>query len=404
MATTIQIVLRKDKLTKKGEAPLYFRIIKNRRSTHIFTGFRIMEKDWDDVRKKVKTTHPNSARLNNLLKKKEAAFMDGLMEAEADDLTSSLRVIKNKLNGINHADLFQVADTIIHSYKTHGQISSYDKAKTIIKKLRDYHGRNTLLFTDVDVQYIKKYSEYLVSKKGNAPNTVHKDLKFIRQVFLTALREGTIEQKNNPFGRIRLKTVKTTREYLLQDEIDAMFKLDLSVDPVLEKHRDMFVFSCYACGLRISDVLLLQCQNITGNRMNITIQKTGAQMSLYLPLKAMQIVNKYRKTESQPASYVFGCINPDTVRNDPTAIDRAISGATAAINRSLKLIAGMAGIQKHLTFHVSRHSFATNALRKGIPLEHVQKLLGHANIRETQIYAKIVSADLDQSMFKFDDE
>lgn len=402
MATTIQIVLRKDKVNLKGDMPIYFRITKNRRSTNIFSGYRIKEKHWDKERRKVKLSHPNSVKINSLLAKKEAAFMDNLMDVESVDLTASLRIIKDKLNGVNHTDFYQVADVIAQGYKLRGQIGSYDKARSIVKKLRDYTGKTKLLLTDMDVVFIKQYEKYLVETKKNSPNTIHKDLKFIRQIFLTAIREGAIEQKHNPFGRIRLTMVKTSREYLLQNEIDVLLALPLEDNLLLQKHRDMFVFSCYACGLRISDVLLMKWQHVNDNRLNITIQKTGTQFSQYIPKPAVEIINKYKKSTIQPTDFIFSALPADINLKNPAAVDSAISGATAKINKSLKVIASKAGISKHLSFHVSRHSFATNALRKGIPLEQVQKLMGHSNIRETQIYAKIVDIDLDESMKLFD--
>lgn len=402
MATTIQTVLRKDRVTSKGDAPIYFRITKNRRSTNIFSGYRVEEKYWDDVKKKVKPSHPNSTRINNMLKKKEASYMDGLMNAESQDMATSLRIIKDKLRGVNHTDFFQVAKTITQGYKSKGQVGSYDKARSIVKKLREYHGRDALLFTDMDVVFVKQYEKYLIEKKSNKPNTVHKDMKFIRQVFLTAIREGALEQKHNPFGHIILTTVKTSREYLLQNEVDALANLPLDDNKTLQKHRDMFVFSCYACGLRISDVLLLKWQNVRGGRLNITIQKTGGQFSQYIPVAALEIINKYKNNNLQPGDFIFSELPTDIDFKNPVAVDIAISGATGRINKNLKVIASKAGIDKHISFHVSRHSFATNALRKGIPLEQVQKLMGHSNIRETQIYAQIVDIDLDKSMKLFD--
>jgi site-specific recombinase XerD len=84
-------------------------------------------------------------------------------------------------------------------------------------------------------------------------------------------------------------------------------------------------------------------------------------------------------------------------------VDSAISSATAYINKNLKIIAKGAGIEKSVSFHTSRHTWATRALKKGISIDKVSKLMGHAAIRETQIYAKIVSSELDKAMDVFND-
>lgn len=87
--------------------------------------------------------------------------------------------------------------------------------------------------------------------------------------------------------------------------------------------------------------------------------------------------------------------------NNPEAVDTAISRCTALINKNLKIIAKAVGIRKILSFHISRHSFAVRALRKGISIDKVSKLLAHSNIRETQIYARVVNEELDKAMEVF---
>ena len=93
----------------------------------------------------------------------------------------------------------------------------------------------------------------------------------------------------------------------------------------------------------------------------------------------------------------------DLNENEPRELDNAISSASAYINKNLKIIAKKAGIEKPLSFHISRHTWATRALRKGISIDKVSKIMGHAQIRETKIYAKIVSEELDKAMDVFND-
>jgi site-specific recombinase XerD len=96
-------------------------------------------------------------------------------------------------------------------------------------------------------------------------------------------------------------------------------------------------------------------------------------------------------------------LSDDLNESDARDLDSAISSASAYINKNLKFIAQKAGIEKPLSFHISRHTWATRALRKGISIDKVSKLMGHAQIRETQIYAKIVSEELDKAMDVFND-
>ncbi len=89
--------------------------------------------------------------------------------------------------------------------------------------------------------------------------------------------------------------------------------------------------------------------------------------------------------------------------NNPRELDNAISSATSYINKNLKIICKKIGVEKNLSFHISRHTFATRALRKGISIDKVSKILGHSSIKETQVYAKIVSSEMDKAMDIFND-
>lgn len=401
MATTLHIVLRANRINTKNEAPIYIRIIKNRQSFFVSTGIRIDPGFWDDKRKRVKPNHPNATSINILLNKLYTTYMDKLNGLNGSNLSISIAAIKKQITGFNTADFFVVAQQIVDRYHAEGRVGSRDKAKSILKKLKEYHKRKQLLFTDIDVSYIESYQQYARVVCGKKQNTIHKELKFMRQVFLEAIKFGYINANTNPFLRLTLRSERTSRVYLLDDDINKLIQLDLTLDPELARARDIFVFSCFACGLRISDVLLLKWDNVEGNMLNLVIHKTETQAGLPIPQKAVEIINKYRFVQNDN-KYVFGYMPEDFNESSAETLDRIISSKTAIINKHLKIIGKKAKINKHLTFHVSRHSFATNALRKGIPLEHVQKLLGHANIRETQIYAKIVDQDLAASMLAFD--
>lgn len=162
----------------------------------------------------------------------------------------------------------------------------------------------------------------------------------------------------------------------------------------------MFIFSAYTGGIRISDVLMLRCNDYDGSNIHFTIQKTGNQLSIRVPLKATEILHRYLENKKQD-EFIFPILNKALNVKSAEDVDGAISSGTAMVNKSLKKIAELAGIEKVLSFHVSRHTWGTLALRKGISLDKVSKLMGHASVRETQIYAKIMSEDLDRAMDLF---
>ena len=131
------------------------------------------------------------------------------------------------------------------------------------------------------------------------------------------------------------------------------------------------------------------------------MKKTGGQISIKVPNKALVILEKYRPENVSPNQFIFPIFPPDLNLDDPRALDTAISRCTALVNKNLYDIAKKTKMNKHLSFHISRHTWATRALRKGISIDKVSKLMGHAQIRETQIYAKIVNEELDKAMDVF---
>ena len=220
-------------------------------------------------------------------------------------------------------------------------------------------------------------------------------------MFNDAYRQDLIEHNQNPFLKYQLKQEKTDKIFLTEDELSKIENLALNEGTRMALHRDMFVFACYAGGLRVSDVLQLKWKNFDGSHILLTIKKTSEQLQIKLPNKAMEIINKNKEPKVDPNSYIFPILDQNLDLKDRENLDRVISGANAYINKNLKIIAEKAKINKNISFHTSRHTWATRALRLGVSIDKVSKLMGHAQIRETMVYAKIVNSELDKAMDAF---
>jgi site-specific recombinase XerD len=228
-------------------------------------------------------------------------------------------------------------------------------------------------------------------------------MKFLRKAFNDAIRADVIGLEANPFGRYQLKQEKTSRDYLTEEELLRVHDCEIAEGSKLALHRDMFIFAAYAGGLRISDVLQLRWSSFDGSHLHVVITKTGAQVSIKVPNKGMELMCRYKRAERRNRDFIFPVLPANLDTDNPLALDGAIATATTQVNRSLKTLATMADINKRLSFHISRHSFAVMALRKGISIDKVSKLMAHAAIRETQVYAKIVNEELDKAMALLND-
>lgn len=400
---SVTTVFRSDKLNKKKEAPIHFRIIKDRKISYISSSIIIPEEHWDEKNKRIKAKHPNSARANSLLSNKFSELQDQVLEFETTNKGLTSRSLRNKIYGRKPFDFLPFADEVVAEYLAQGKIGSYDKNASIIAKLREYTEGRNICFQDITPEFLSKYEKHLKETKGNKVNTIHKDFKFIRKVFNDAYHKDVIDHSVIPFNKYKMRTEKTERVFLSEEELTKVESVKTTKGTRLELHRDMFVFAAYTGGLRVSDMLQIKWKHFDGTNINFTIQKTGTQLSIKLPNKGHELIEKYRPKKKDHNAFIFPILPNDLDLDDLRGIDTAISRATAYINKNLKLIATKAKINKHISFHTSRHTWATRALRKGISIDKVSKLMGHSAIRETQVYAKIVNSELDKAMDVFND-
>lgn len=401
---TISIVFRNDRINKKGEAPINFFIVKGRKLTKVSTGIMISEKHWDEKNKRVKGTHKNSVHLNKFISHKHTELQDQVLEKETFSKSLSGPELRDEIHGKKPLDFFPFAEEVYTRYKSQGQIGTHDRCKAIISKVKKYVKDKSITFQEITPDFLAKYEKYLRGDEcKNGTNTIHSNFKFIRQLFNEAVNSDKLDSKFDSFKKYKIKTEKTHREYLTEDELTIIENLDLGDSEQKYLHRDMFIFASYAGGLRVSDVLKLKWQNIDKTHIKLTIKKTGSQLSIKIPDKAFQILDKYKPKKVVLDNYVFPMLPNGMKEADFIKLDNEISKGTALINKSLKAISEDSEIGKHISFHISRHTWATRALRKGISIDKVSKLMGHAQIKETQIYAKIVNEELDKAMDVFND-
>lgn len=398
---SVTVVLRKDKLNKKGEAPIHFRIIKNRRISYITSSIMIPIENWDEKRLRIKGKHPHSGRLNSFLSNKFNEIQDKVLALETYSKPQTSRQIKNQVFGNKPIDFFDYANDALNKYKSAGKIGTFDNFSSTNNKLKEYMNGKSLSFNDIDCKFLSDFESYLRDTKSNSTNTIHKDLKFIRNIFNQAIREDKIEMAISPFPKYRLKTAKTNRTYLTEDELNLIESYNCTKGTKMEIHRDMFIFASYAGGLRVSDILKLKWKDFDGTHINCIIKKTGNQLSIKLPNKALEILARYKLKVENKEAFIFPLFDSSLDINNPIELDVAISRATAYANKNLKIIADKISLGKNLSFHQSRHAFAVMALKKGVSIDKVSKIMAHSNLRETQVYAKVANLELDNAMDVF---
>ena len=396
--TTIKILLKENKVDINGEMPLYLRIIKNRKTKFISLGIKLKEKDWNPINSTVKKSHPNSARLNNFIAQKSAEAQGVTLEMETQSKYVESKSIKEKLTGKDVMTFFEYVDYFKTKVKGTYSEGTMLKFESVMAKLKEYIKKTDFTFNELTHIFLSKYETYLREKLSNSTNTIHANIKIIRRIVNEAIKDDVIPYEKNPFLKYSIKTEKTNIDFLTEKELSLMEKIPLAEGSMKYHHRNMYIFATYAGGLRISDLLTLKWASFDGERILLDTQKTNSTVTIKLPNKALEIINSYKKPDTKKTDFVFPFLKNDIDYSDSKKLYKAISAASAYTNRDLKDFAEIMELNKSLHFHTSRHTFATRALRKGARIEYVSKLLGHANIKTTQVYAKIVNEDLDTAM------
>jgi integrase len=400
---TVSIILRTDKPKKDGTMPINFLIIKDRKKTKIATSISVDPKHWDEKKCRLKPGATNSARHNSFLSNKLAELQDQVFGHLTVSKSLTARQLKDELYGQPPLDFFNFAQSVFERYKSQGQIGTHDRCQAIINKVKDYLKQGSICFQEITPEFLKDYEKHLRGTLKNSTNTIHANFKFIRQLFNEAINQDLLDPRFDSFKKFKVKTEKTQRIYLTEEELELIEKYDCADNESMTLHRDMFVFAAYTGGLRVSDMLKLKWKNFDKTHIHITVKKTAGQLSIKVPDKSFSIIEKYKSKKFNKEHYVFPMLPNDLDENDVVALDNEISKGTALINKSLKALEDDIELGKHISFHISRHTWATRALRKGISIDKVSKLMGHAQIKETQIYAKIVSSELDKAMDVFND-
>lgn len=235
------------------------------------------------------------------------------------------------------------------------------------------------------LSFITEFEHYLLTDGKLNTNTAHKHIKNVKKIINVAIGLDWIQI--NPFTQFRCSYKNPEREILNQVEIDNIICKDLKYER-LEKVRDVFIFCCYT-GFAYSDVKAFSRNAVTlgidGEYWLSTFrQKTGIKESVPLLPIAKEIIEKYKN-------------HPYCERHNKLLP----VNCNQRFNEYLKEIALHCKINKKLTSHIARHTFATTiTLANGVPIETVSSMLGHTSIRTTQIYAKVVEQKVSDDMKK----
>lgn len=387
-----KIILKKDSPSKAGMYPLYLRFYKNRRYAFKSLNIHCRIDQFDETKEVLNSKFPDYKRYNHILIQKKLEF-DKKLLLNADE-PGSINAFKKSLDPENsNLSFYEYYEAFIKTVENEKRYNTLRKVKSVFKKLKQFNKKSDLTFEEFNVSFLKRYVDHLRTL-GNVQNTIHANTKVFKKLFNDAIREDLIEANSSPFFKVKISRENTNIDFLFADELLLLQNLELSPFSRLDVVRDLFLFASKGGGVRISDLLKLRPSDYKDGRISFFVNKTKNQHSILLPVQAKALIEKYLKVPNS-TGFIFPFLVDSEIGSDSKVLAKKISSNTAMINELLKELARMAGINKKLTFHCSRHTFSTLALRNGVPITNLSKILGHSNIAQTMVYAKIVPADQD---------
>ena len=382
---SIKTVIRKKK-NSKGQYPITIRITKNRKSSFIYTGQYIDEKHWDAKDSKVKKSHPNSAWLNNFIAKKLAEANDKLLELESQkDVVSSQTVTSEIKTNKGVVTFFELAETYLQHLIDKNQFSRVSSEKPRINHFRKFLKGKDIIFSEISEILLKQFQAYLKQKRGNSDRSIVNTLIVIRTLFNLAIREGIVDRKYYPFGKggIIIRFPQSVKMGLTKEEVEKLENVELE-DPREHHARNIWLFSFYFAGMRVSDVLKMKWSDFKDGRMFYQMGKNAKVLSLKIPDKAQTIINQYENEKRSKDDFIFPEMKIADL-SSPKDIRQKVANGNKKNNKYLKKVAEKLSIDKSLTMHIARHTFG-HISGDRIPVQVLQMLYRHSDITTTINY------------------
>jgi integrase/recombinase XerD len=376
VSVAIKAILRTDKNPKPDNTfPIYFRIRLNGLQIKIPAKKEASLVDWDNVRGRLIKTLPNATILNDALSKAEQDFKDFMLKSEMYGRSIGFEDVKRYFNGSRNISFYDFFKEVIRVKKLKpNTIRVYETTYTVLKQFK-----TNIAFHELTPLFVKQFNHFLISVRGNSNGGLYNRHKILKCIILEAIKNDLMDK--TPYIGFKIQKVNSKKTYLNLAEVERLEVLQIPESKKhLQKIKDMFLFSCYT-GIRFSDVLDLGWKNISEESIEFKMNKTGKFISIPIIEKARVILERYRDKKNV---YVFPIISNQKA------------------NFNLKILADLAEIDKHLTFHVSRHSFASNLVAKDVQLSVIRDLLGHSSVKETEIYAKNNRENIVNSIKKLD--
>lgn len=364
------------------EGTLYYRISRGRCARHIPSGLHILTSEWNE-RHAALAGRPAPSRREYISHAREKIRHDlqrlAVIERRialrdtsytADDIVDEYR------RYCHDYSLFNFMEGIIGNFRNHGHARTSETYATALSSFRAFRRGNDILLDTITPALMEDYEAWLRGR-GLTANSVGFYTRILRATYNRGLEEAAFDDRQ-PFSRVYTGVDKTVKRALSLNTLRRIMRLRLGGDRMLEYARDMFMISFYMRGMSFVDMAFLRKKDLTGGVLTYRRRKTGQLMSIGWTKEMQGILDRYPENKTE---YLLPIIT--RCGTDGRTVYR---NKSYSINRSLKKIGEMAGVDIPLTLYVARHSWASAARAKGVPVSVISEGMGHDSETTTRIY------------------
>lgn len=389
---SVLFYIKKAKLLKNGEAPICLRITVNGKRAEIQIKRSVEINKWNAQRECAIGKDRKHLELNHYLETVRTRVLRIHRELEQDEKPITAEILKNLFYGENKPPkmLLEVFNEHNAKYReligkdvVKATVLRYERTARYLEEfIKKEFQTNDIPLRNINYEFVCNFEFFIKTEKNCAQNATVKYLKNLKKIITLALTNKWIT--DNPFCGVRFKQTQSNREFLSENELQIIMEKKFNISR-LEVVRDIFVFCCLT-GLAFTDIKHLKPEEITNDPNGESwIRKAREKTNnmCHIPLLDIPaiIAEKYK---NHPI-----CIQKNMVLPVPS---------NQRMNSYLKEIADVCGIKKKLTTHTARHTFACMAIANKVSMETIAKMLGHTDIRTTQIYARVLDSTVSQEM------
>lgn len=376
------------------EGAIYYQIIHERKVRQLLTDYKVFPVEWDESRSMVTTTQ-KSERKSFILSIRERVRWDIERltkidrKLDANGLIYTADDVIDEFNRYAHEySLFNFMENLIARLKQNGKIRTSETYRSTLNSFKNFRNGEDIMLDCITSELMEDYEAWH-KKRVVAPNTISFYTRVLRAVYHRAVEDDIIENRN-PFRKVYTGVDKTVKRALPLAVIKKIKALDLSLTPALDYARDMFLMSFYLRGMSFIDMAFLKKTDLKNGYVTYRRRKTGQQLIIEWTKEMQIILDKYPENKSE---YLLPVIRNPGINERCTYRNTGYN-----INHNLKRIAEMVGVTIPLTLYVARHSWASAAKAKGIPLSVISEGMGHDSEATTQIYlASLDTAVVDKA-------